>query len=166
MPKRCETCLREYDGRRRNCPYCKDDDEYLQVQSSRVSSRRNEMGTRAGTLGLSGSVMGDLDRDINELDDVSDLITEFRALSVHLNARMDAIEGLVSEITQRLPTVPDVQNGVVDAGGDAGDVEQEEGESADASLGATGGGTGDKSSVKEVVKKFNFVNFESLWTPI
>ena len=79
-----------------------------------MSSVRNA-GSRSGTVGYSASVMGDLDIDIGQLGAVSEVIAEFRSLSVSLNQRMDTIEGLNTDINC-LPDKDDQEEGIKHSG--------------------------------------------------
>ena len=107
MPKVCDSCRREYDGRRTACPFCSgEDDHEFSLQHDRDRQRGSSprgAAVRHGTLGASESAM-DLDRSIDELGDVSQIVQEFRALSLQLTARMDRIETFIVQMSLRLPT--------------------------------------------------------------
>ena len=121
-PKNCATCGNDYDGRRKDCPYCADDKMYKEAREKRKSSRSSPPpeGVTGGTTGASASVSGDLDRSIDQLGDVSSILAEFKTLSLSLNGRMDKIENLIVDINRRLPMAGASGSGVVQDGGGAG----------------------------------------------
>ena len=176
-PNHCEVCGNDFDGRRKNCPYCQDDKEYKEYKVRRQSALEEEFSkSPASTTGTTGTtttttttatkttpirtprattsqLAAELNRSIEKLGDVDGVLEEFRSLSAALNARMDKIELLLSNLAGQLALV----SGRIQDGGRAGDGTTGRDAVPEESQGAVGGVPSSSSSTTQPIQ-FNFAS--------
>ena len=165
MAKHCDVCNNDFDGRKTNCPYCEDDVAYQRDRIRRQSNLEVEdileetpvqrtpivQPTGGAAAAPVSTARVRLDESLNQLGDVSDVVAEFRSLSMSLNKRMDKMEQLILNISDLLPVA---RNGTIQDGGAGAS-----GTGGTTSTGGASGNTGAAatgSSATEGAIRFNF----------